>query len=220
MRVKDFEIAVGEAETPKSLGVVFSEYFRDTDVERLVYLHLPPLGAVDSRNAGAGAEGFPEELVNRYIGERLWDNPMLRHAHQDVEPIYWDEIPTKGPVNERERAFLEAFKLANIGDSVGIHVYGPNGRSGQCGQGFRHGVRRLKPAVLKDFQWVCQLAHLRYCAMLVPTLGLLPELSMRETEVLAWVAQGKSNGLIGEILGISSHTVDAHLRRISEARGL
>jgi LuxR family transcriptional regulator/LuxR family quorum-sensing system transcriptional regulator CciR len=75
-------------------------------------------------------------------------------------------------------------------------------------------VRRLKPAVLKDFQWVCQLAHLRYCAMLVPTLGPLPELSIRETEVLAWVARGKSNSLIGEILGISSHTVDAHLRRI------
>ena len=110
-------------------------------------------------------------------------------------------------------AGLRAFH-ANIGDGVGIHVYGPNGRSGQCGLGFRRGVRRLDPAVLKDFQWVCQLAHLRYCAMLVPTLGPLPELSIRETEVLAWVARGKSNSLIGEILGISSRTVDAHLRRI------
>jgi DNA-binding CsgD family transcriptional regulator len=32
--------------------------------------------------------------------------------------------------------------------------------------------------------------------------------------VLGWVAQGKSNAAIGEILGISAHTVDAHLRRI------
>ena len=85
---------------------------------------------------------------------------------------------------------------------------------GQCGLGFRAGVRRLEPAVLNEFQWVCQLAHLRYCALLVPTLGPLPELSGRETEVLAWVARGKSNNLIGEILGISTHTVDAHLRRI------
>jgi DNA-binding CsgD family transcriptional regulator len=28
------------------------------------------------------------------------------------------------------------------------------------------------------------------------------------------VARGKRNGLIGDILGISSNTVDAHLRRI------
>jgi DNA-binding CsgD family transcriptional regulator len=28
------------------------------------------------------------------------------------------------------------------------------------------------------------------------------------------VARGKTNGSIGDILGISAHTVDAHLRRI------
>ena len=28
------------------------------------------------------------------------------------------------------------------------------------------------------------------------------------------IAQGKSNATVGEILGISAHTVDAHLRRI------
>jgi LuxR family transcriptional regulator/LuxR family quorum-sensing system transcriptional regulator CciR len=32
--------------------------------------------------------------------------------------------------------------------------------------------------------------------------------------VLSWVARGKSNTSIAEILGISVHTVDAHLRRI------
>jgi len=40
-------------------------------------------------------------------------------------------------------------------------------------------------------------------------LGLTP----RETEVLAWVAQGKSNGVIGTILGISPRTVQKHLER-------
>ena len=42
----------------------------------------------------------------------------------------------------------------------------------------------------------------------------MPSLSAREAEVLCWVARGKSNGAIAEILGISAHTVDAHLRRI------
>jgi len=64
------------------------------------------------------------------------------------------------------------------------------------------------------FQWVCQLAHLRYCVLLIPTLGPAPQLTERETEVLGWVARGKSNTSIAEILGISVHTVDAHLRRV------
>ena len=56
--------------------------------------------------------------------------------------------------------------------------------------------------------------HLRYCELLLARAGHAARAVRRETEVLAWVARGKSNAIIGEILGISAHTVDAHLRRI------
>jgi DNA-binding CsgD family transcriptional regulator len=39
-------------------------------------------------------------------------------------------------------------------------------------------------------------------------------LSQRETEILVWVAQGKSNPEIAVILGISVRTVHKHLERI------
>lgn len=38
-------------------------------------------------------------------------------------------------------------------------------------------------------------------------------LTAREAEVLAWVAQGKSNTVIAEIMGVSPHTIDNYLRR-------
>jgi DNA-binding CsgD family transcriptional regulator len=95
-----------------------------------------------------------------------------------------------------------------------VQVFGPNGRNGYCGLGFRPGVSRLDPELVRICQRVCQLAHLRYCALLLPTLGPVPKLSQREFQVLNWVARGKSNATIAEILGISAHTVDAHLRRI------
>lgn len=47
-------------------------------------------------------------------------------------------------------------------------------------------------------------------------LGLSP----RETEILSWVAQGKSNPEIGTILGISNRTVEKHLERIYVRLGL
>lgn len=47
-------------------------------------------------------------------------------------------------------------------------------------------------------------------------LGLTP----REAEVLAWVAQGKSNGVIGAILGISPRTVQKHLERTFSKLGV
>lgn len=40
------------------------------------------------------------------------------------------------------------------------------------------------------------------------------DLSARESEVLAWVAMGKTNPEIGSILGISTFTVKNHVQRI------
>ena len=50
--------------------------------------------------------------------------------------------------------------------------------------------------------------------------NLLPGLSRRESEVLIWVAKGKTNSDIGEILGISRRTVDTLLSRTYEKLGV
>ena len=45
-------------------------------------------------------------------------------------------------------------------------------------------------------------------------------LTERETEVLTWVAEGKSNNDVGTILGISSVTVKKHLEHIFQKMGV
>ena len=51
---------------------------------------------------------------------------------------------------------------------------------------------------------------------LVPALGLTP----READVLLWVAQGKTNGEVGTILGIRPYTVRTHLERVFAKLGV
>lgn len=45
-------------------------------------------------------------------------------------------------------------------------------------------------------------------------------LTRREADVLAWVTEGKTNAVIGEIMGISSRTVQTHLIHIYEKLGV
>ncbi len=52
-----------------------------------------------------------------------------------------------------------------------------------------------------------------------PPPPALPELTTRELSVLKLVAQGRSNRLIGEELGLSALTVKSHLARISRKFG-
>jgi DNA-binding CsgD family transcriptional regulator len=46
-----------------------------------------------------------------------------------------------------------------------------------------------------------------------------PALSARETKVLHWLAQGHTKAEVGEILCISRHTVDFHVRNIAAKLG-
>lgn len=52
-----------------------------------------------------------------------------------------------------------------------------------------------------------------------PAPPTLPELTAREISVLKLVADGRSNRLIGEELGLSALTVKSHLARISRKLG-
>jgi DNA-binding CsgD family transcriptional regulator len=55
----------------------------------------------------------------------------------------------------------------------------------------------------------------------VPPDALRPlGLSPRETEVLAWVAEGKKNEEIGMILGASNRTIDKHVQHILSKLGV
>lgn len=52
---------------------------------------------------------------------------------------------------------------------------------------------------------------------LVPDSGEM--LTRREVEILTWIARGKSNGDIAQILDISPHTVDTYCRRVMSKLG-
>lgn len=59
-------------------------------------------------------------------------------------------------------------------------------------------------------------AHAPSAAMRVPDAALTP----RETEVLSWLAKGKTNRDIADILGMSPRTVNKHLEHIFEKLGV
>ena len=84
----------------------------------------------------------------------------------------------------------------------------------------RHlGVAHL-PDTLARLRWACQTMHVRYCVLVLPTLGRLPNLSNREAEVLVWVARGKSNASIAATLVLSERAIEKHTNSIFSKLGL
>lgn len=100
-----------------------------------------------------------------------------------------------------------------------MQVFGPYLRNGCFGLGFGRSGQRPKPEALAELQMACQLAHLHYCEI-VPPAQRVQGPSLREREPVTWIARGKSNSVIAEILALSTHTVDAHRRRIFTKLGV
>ena len=183
-------------------------------ITRIGYHHLPPPGAPDARLLRVENSGFGETLLQQYLRARAGGIAALAVLLQNtVRPIHLDEMGSLDALTAQEAEHLAAYRSQGVKNGLGIQVFGPNGRNGILAIDMADSVR-LRPEVLEALRWVCQGMHLRYCELLIPALGKMPSLSSREAEILAWVARGKSNVAIAEILGISAHTVDAHLRRV------
>lgn len=214
MQIQDYQRSVETAPDIWSLWEVCQKYNRARGFRRYYYAHLPPIGAPDEGELRFRTEGFDRDLVKVYFESGAYRaGRLLEYAKTHLKPFYWDELPAdQRSLSDPEFAAL--VRAAEQLNGVCIPVFGPNGRNGLASLEMPPNQRRLDPDALHELQWAAQLGHLRYCALWVPELGPRPRLSPREQEVLVWVAKGKSNPCIAEILGISAHTVDAHLRRI------
>lgn len=58
------------------------------------------------------------------------------------------------------------------------------------------------------------LAEAQACEQITPDVAMLSTLTPREREVLGWVAAGKTNAQIAQILGTMPRTIAKHLERI------
>lgn len=219
MDVGEFERGLIGLETPRELWNLILQFFARGPIQYVLYHHVPPMGAADGTRVKIFGHGLPEDFLHLYSAGRLYSqNPRFQRAFRIVEPFYFDEALVDA--SPEQLSFLEMIRGLDFDRGLGVPVFGPMGRNGYAGLGFVPGVERLSPEMVLDVQWACQLAHLRYCEFLLEDQGPPPRLSARETEVLGWVARGKSNTSIAGILGISAHTVDAHLRRIYDKLGV
>lgn len=192
-------------------------YFKGNGFSACFYFSSPP------GTLGHGQQGLMEplhhglspEVVEAYLSANFQRLDVVpRTAMALGVPVRWTEAWAAVDATPDERGFLQMMRDLEIGDGYTIPCYGPNGHDGYVGIGKMTESARTDENALREMHLAAQAAHLRICEFMSSgQVGERP-LSMREREVLDWVARGKSNSVIAEILGISAGTVDTYLRRI------
>jgi LuxR family transcriptional regulator, quorum-sensing system regulator BjaR1 len=160
--------------------------------------------------------GWPAEWYERYMSYGYYaEDAVAKRARETVDPFLWSEAANgvrKGGMADR---IMSEAKEAQLDDGFVVPIYGLNGDQYGVTMAGRNFDKREKSK--SSLQMMSMYAHHRLCALNEAQEAELRRkrriirLSMREQECLRWVAAGKSDWDIGEILRISSRTVEIHV---------
>jgi LuxR family quorum sensing-dependent transcriptional regulator len=164
------------------------------------------------------ASRLPAEWIKIYLEERyVHDDPTIRHCKRVVYPFAWKDAPHDPEREPRAAELIQRAGDFGLANGLWVPIPSPTGCEGGVWLGGPHCdlTARSSPAI-----------HLMalYAFERIRSLLALPEiprpcLTVREREVLTWVAQGKSAWEIGEILNIAKRTVDEHVQTAGRKLG-
>lgn len=186
-------------------------------VQALAYHHYPGPLAKEGyhRSLAIFARGWPPRGVSDYVeGKTFRTDPIQIAVRLSSRPVLWSRIGDVIRLTPEDHRFVRLLRDAGFRDGLTFPAFHAGGRLGTFSLGLAMPGAQLPRAVQRRLQLIGQIAHGRFCE-LAPVRDLAASaLSTRESEVLTWVGQGKSNAEIAIIMGLSRHTVDTHLRRL------
>ena len=161
-------------------------------------------------NVGNMPDEFAETSTNLGLSKR---DPVLQKLKQQSTPFIYDQHfyvrSNAGDLWERQAQYGYKTGLA-----VALHL--------AQSQHFLLGFDREKPLPQDDEALTRMLADLQLLAVHaqdaalrilgVQASGEVPHLTPREREILRWSMEGKTAWAVGQILNISEHTVNFHVR--------
>ncbi len=161
---------------------------------------------------------YPDQFINQYVNNNYQSHDMVgRFSLEANTPFQWSDIEQRYPITKAQQLIFDDSQSVGLVSGGSIPIHGPR----QIEATFSV-VSDLPSKQFNDiFHVVRHELHIlaTYALERILQLGLHESksdlsLTHRETEVLTWVARGKTYWEIGIILGIQEDTVKKFMQRI------
>lgn len=159
---------------------------------------------------------FPLEWVRYYTAHNLSEiDPVISYAMHTSETFSWREVSENFLLSAKQKNFLKLAARAGINNGLFTPLRGPNNQiAGMAIATSRKGpTPRVSLDLITAFGNQFYTAYKRFhhsSSVHISTISL----TSKEREILTLTSRGKTDPEIGEILNISKHTVNTHLRNI------
>ena len=160
--------------------------------------------------------GWSKSWYAHYMSQNfIAIDPVARRLRESVHPFFWHEVDLTADDSADARRVMDEASEFGLKYGFSVPIHGANGsrlasRWGASASAFPRAGARL--SILWPSMPIRTRARYAPNGKSTACLRPRPSLTKREREVLRWVAAGKSDWEIGEILGISEDTAFAHVR--------
>jgi DNA-binding CsgD family transcriptional regulator len=169
-------------------------------------------------------QNYPQEWVRYFSELELYDiDPVFLHANRVSLPFFWDAPAFRAGLTPPQQQILVEAARFGVARGYTVPIHSP----------YALGVYRASCSVVPDSTSID--AHSYAAVQLMSGYlydaanrdvnareaeAIQPELSRRERQCLELAAQGKSDWVVGKILGISERTVHNHIESAKRRLGV
>jgi len=160
--------------------------------------------------------GWSKPWFAHYMSQNLYPvDPVAKRLRESANPFFWHDVELMEEGSASARRVMNEASEFGLKRGFSVPIHGANGSQACVTMG---GERICVPPHGREaIHLMAIYAHSHASALRTEWQkhrlpAPPPILTKREREVLRWVATGKSDWEIGEILGISEDTAFAHVR--------
>ncbi len=219
MRIGEFIEKSNAAETPEEVFKLFCSAAAGFGYDRVAFAAVTVAAqkAMELHDlAPIVVLNFPEDWREHWFEKRYYEiDPILALTPGSGSPFLWDDVVAQQPLSSKQKLLFNESKAAGLHNGLSIPVHGPRGESYVVSLATDNRVCDNRPhfGTLQILATQFQLAYSQTSRKPQQT-ERGQHLTERERECLTWTARGKSAWAISEIIGISEHTVNFHLKGV------
>jgi LuxR family quorum sensing-dependent transcriptional regulator len=215
---------VHDLDRARNMGDVSAQVLRHVapfGAEHVIATSIPRVGATRRQQLGSVLfNNFPAAWTDRYLSRSYaFKDPAVRRMASGAAPFYWNELDEDVRDNPAARVVLDEAKEFHLVQGFSTSLVTLDGQGvgfSLCGQHCEN-----DPEMRGMLTLIASYAVGRAIALMqekVPDRPII--LSAREREALQWAAEGKGDWEIGEVMNISEHGADKHMRSIRAKLGV
>ncbi|MGH6857368.1 MAG: autoinducer binding domain-containing protein [Methylocella sp.] len=214
---------VHDLDRARNLGDISAQVLRhlsEIGAEHVICGTLPGTGPRRQQLSHALFAEWPMEWLNRYLsrGYVLRDAIIVR-ARSNAAPFFWNELAPIIDADPVARLVMEEAREFNLVGGFTAAIPTLDGQTVGFSIAGRH--FEINPDRRGVLTLIASYAVGRAIALRQESSNQSKKitLSPREREALQWAAEGKADWEIGEVMSISEHGADKHMRSVRTKLG-